>query len=339
MNVFRMASFTRFSNICLLQIFLLLGSVAWVEATTTNFFTGFEAGDGFTAGAGWAGQGGWQGRMVDDTGSQWVPATTDGNGILSGFFPTLGQQAYIGLTPLPYYYGPLDVYTTFDPGANSGNVSTVNFSTVVQIVDSTIATNRDFFYLSIFDSQANNVAEFWFSNRTKKIYYWNDAVTNYVWSGATFLNSQSYALTVKCNATNNTWSATLGSVILATNQPITSWVTNVGAILAEWDQYDYSAPGDNYLVLDNVLVTTELATLPPPPSPTLAVLSVIPSASATLRLTGQEGYKFAILGSTTLQPGSWTPLTTNTVSGGYFDYTDSSAAGLRLQLYRAQWVP
>jgi len=319
---------------------VILGNTLTLHAVTTNFFTGFDASEGYTAGPGLVGQNGWVG-MVEDEVANWVAAGSEGNGILNGFFPTLGQQAYVGLTPLPYNYGPLSVNKTFDPGTVSGIVSAIKFSTVMQVVDSTATNgNYDYFYVDLFDGQNNDLLSLQFDNYFLTISYWSDAVTNYVDTGKQFANSQSYSLGVLLNSSNSTWSATLGATVLAANQPIAAWATNVSTVMLSWDQSDYSAPGDNYLVVDNLQVTTETATPPPPPRPTLRVLSASAGGSTTLHLTGQEAYKFAIDGSTNLVSSTnWVPLGTNTVSGGFFNFTDTAAASLRSRNYRARWVP
>jgi hypothetical protein len=317
---------------------VILGNTLTLSAVTTNFYTGFDASEGYTAGPGLVGQKGWAGTVMDEN-AKWVDAGSEGNGILDGFYPTLGQQAYVGLTPLLTNYGPLSVYKTFDPGTVSGIVSAIKFSTVMQVVDS-INANYDYFYVDLFDDQDNTLFSIEFDNYSLAISYWSDAVADYVDTGKPFANNQSYLLGVQLNPSNSTWSATLGAVVLVTNQPIAVWSTNVSTIMLTWDQYDYAAPGDNYLVVDNLQVTTETSTSPVPPRPTLRVLSASAGGSTTLRLTGQEASKFAIDGSTNLVASTdWVPLGTNTVSGGFFNFTDTAAASLRSRNYRARWVP
>ncbi|MCX6930096.1 MAG: hypothetical protein NT154_43830 [Verrucomicrobia bacterium] len=211
----------------------------------------------------------------------------------------------------------------------------------MQVVDSTLANGSyDYFYVDLFDSQNNNLLSLEFDNYSLAISCWSDAVTGYVDTGKKFANGQSYVLEVQLSPSNSTWSATLGATVLVANQPITAWATNLSTIMLSWDQFDYSAPGDNYFVVDNLQVTTEIGTSPPPPRPTLRVLSARAGASTTLRLTGQDGYKFAIDGSISLvSPANWIPLGTNTVSGGVFDFTDTAAASLPSRNYRARWVP
>jgi hypothetical protein len=52
---------------------------------------------------------------------------------------------------------------------------------------------------------------------------------------------------------------------------------------------------------------------------------------------GSSGVRFAIDATTNF--AAWTPLRTNVVSDGFFDYLDTSATALSRRLYRARWVP
>ena len=47
--------------------------------------------------------------------------------------------------------------------------------------------------------------------------------------------------------------------------------------------------------------------------------------------------QYAVEASTNLK--NWTSLKTNIVTGGYFDYLDTGAVGLKQRYYRARWVP
>ena len=322
----------------------MFAGLTLARALTTNYYTGFEAGEGYTTGPGLVGQNGWDGVVYDETGTNLLYAGSEGNGILNGVFPGLGQQAYVGLTPLPYFYGPLFVYKTFPPGVPAGTVSAIKFSSRVRVVDSTTA-NYDYFYLDLFDSQDNDLVTLVLANTSLKIYYWDVVSNAFVWTGQTFANSQSYQLDVTLNPSNNTWSATFGGTPLIgggaaiSGQPIPPWSTNISTIQFEWDQYDYANPGDNYLAVDNLLVTTEAAGVPSPNPPVLARPSKVPSGSVMMRLVGQEGYTFAIETLTNLVfPGTWIPVTTNVVTGGFFDYTDTTARGLGNRYYRARWI-
>jgi hypothetical protein len=61
------------------------------------------------------------------------------------------------------------------------------------------------------------------------------------------------------------------------------------------------------------------------------------NGQTSLRLTGQNGSKFAIEASTNLV--NWTALNTNLVTDGSFDHVDTGAPAFTRRLYRARWVP
>jgi hypothetical protein len=101
-----------------------------------------------------------------------------------------------------------------------------------------------------------------------------------------------------------------------------------------WVPAETSQPGDNYLLFDNYAITVEApvqidASLQPP----LAV----GGGQYVLRVNGKENARYAVEASTNLL--NWLPLKTNVVTGGYFDYLDAGAAGLKQRFYRARWVP
>jgi hypothetical protein len=137
------------------------------------------------------------------------------------------------------------------------------------------------------------------------------------------------------NFASNRWSATLNSTLLATNLPMTTTGKQLtfGDVDAVWELYTINSPGDNFMLFDEYKITADI---PPPPRPRLTLLSRT-AGQTLLRLAGQNGANFAIEGSTNLV--NWTALKTNLVTGGSFDYTDTSSAGLNRRMYRARWVP
>jgi hypothetical protein len=137
---------------------------------------------------------------------------------------------------------------------------------------------------------------------------------------------------VKMDFAANRWSATLNGATLATNQPITTVGAplSLGDIDAVWLLADTNAPGDNYMVFDNYTISGTV------PAPQVRVVSFLGRAPI-VRLSGWEGARFAVEGSTNLV--NWVGLRTNTAIGGFFDYTDASATGLPLRFYRGRWAP
>jgi hypothetical protein len=321
------------------------------QAATTNYYTGFETSDGFTAG----------GAVWDNT-SPWVTYMLSvntngsfgygGNTILADHFPGMGQQASIGQSPIgtdPFgapwvvlYLWPIDLQ--FDPVAVGRPI--VKFSTTMTIEDSSNLLYDDF-YWEAYNTNGSRLFSLDFYNGNNNIYYIPGTNANtYINTGARYTNGVIYNLVITMDFASNVWSAALnGTQILAPVPMARTGITRTfGEMDAIWDCYynlsNSGAAGNNYMVFDNYLLTSEAATQPPPSRPSLRVLSATSGGPTTLRLTGQNGYKFAIDARTNLSSaGSWTPLGTNTVSSGFFDYVDSQAAGLQGCSYRARWVP
>lgn len=147
------------------------------------------------------------------------------------------------------------------------------------------------------------------------------------------------------NFTSNTYSANLTDLTAMTNVtfisslPIT--VNNSSltfdSVDVIWLPSDPNNPGDNQFFFDDYLVTSEPQTLPTPPQPQLGVLNASAGGPATIRLTGSDGYRFALDYSTDLV--TWFSVATNLVSGSYTDFLDSGASGSQMRFYRGRWVP
>ena len=141
---------------------------------------------------------------------------------------------------------------------------------------------------------------------------------------------------VTMNFASNRYSVTWNGVLLTNNIPITinGAALSLGSISAIWHPTDPTQPGDNFMIFDDVrLISSALI----PPRPQLRVLTPGGSSAATVRLTGQEGFRFAVDGSTNLV--NWLAVNTNIVSGGTADYLDTNAPGKNVRHYRARWVP
>ncbi len=75
----------------------------------------------------------------------------------------------------------------------------------------------------------------------------------------------------------------------------------------------------------------------PVASPQLVLQGRTSRGAVMLRVSGPSGARYAVEASSNLV--DWLPLGTNVASGGYFDFTDSSASGLRRRFYRARQAP
>jgi hypothetical protein len=276
--------------------------------------TGFEVTEGYTTNLDLVGQKGWRG------------AGSGGNGVVSGLFPGKGQQAYVGFTSPATNDTSLFVYQPINK-----NLPQVQFSVTMAILDST-TTNRDDFYWSVYNQQGQPLFTLDFDNYDLRCYYYLDNTNGPTWSGVTFTNGGAYQLRVAMDFISNRWSATLGGAAVATNQPLTTAgaALNLGDVDAAWVVFDPKAPGDNFMVFDDYLIS---ATAPPPQLALLAMSNGVPG----LRVTGLADSHFAVEGSADLV--SWLALSTNVATGGSFDYVGDAAVGLPQRFYRARWVP
>ena len=292
---------------------ILILSPHWVEGAAI-YSTGFEAGEGYNASLDLVGQEGWLG------------AGSGGNGLVTEVYPGHGQQAYIGFAPPATGDDSLFVYQPINEA-----LPRVRFSVLMSVVDST-TTNRDDFYWGVYNQQGDVLFSLDFDNFDLGIYYYLDGTNSRVWSGLEFANGVTYPLSMDLDFTGNRWSATFNGALLATNQPLTTLgpPLNLGDIDAGWIVYDASAPGDNYMVFDDYVITASL------PAPQLELLGIL-GGKAVLRLLGTPDMAFAIEASTNVV--DWVPLKTNLTTGGSFDYVDDGATSLPRRFYRARWVP
>jgi len=300
-----------------LLLLLFFGSQAPCAIAETVYSTGFNASEGYQdSGQDLVGQNGW--RAVG----------SGGNGLLDDVFPGQGQQAYIGYAAPAAGYDYLFIYQPINKA-----LPEAEFSVAMNVVDSTgTDPPRDDFRWSVYNQEGDLLFELAFDNTDLGVYYFLDGANDWVWSGLVFTNSVIYPLAMKLDFARNRWSATFNGALLATNQPLTTTglPLNLGDIDAGWVVFDPNAPGNNYMIFDNYLIT---ATVPPPRLRLLGFLGVAP----VLRLTGIPDMAFAIDGSSNLT--NWTALKTNVTAGGYFDYVDDGAVGLPRRFYRARWVP
>jgi hypothetical protein len=304
----------RFARVALIAALLTLAAGPHCLAAALIYRTGFEASEGYTTNLDLVGQQGW------------IGAGSGGNGILSGVFPGEGQSAYVGFAP-PV---PGDSYLFVYQPVNKV-LPHVQFSADFSVFDSS-NTNWDNFYWGVFNQRGDLLFNLDFDNYDLSVYYWLDGTNSRVWSGLAFTNAISYPVTLDIDFRSNRWSATFNGALLATNQPVTTIGSplNLGDIDPGWIIFDTNAPGNNYMVFDDYVIT---ALLPPPRLSWLGLLNNAP----VLRLSGAPGMAFAIDGSTNLL--AWVPLKTNITTGGYFDYVDTSAIGLPRRYYRGRWTP
>jgi hypothetical protein len=301
--------------------FLALGLWAAVFFVATNsalgvilYQTGFEVGEGYQTNKDLVGQNGW------------IGAGSGGNGIVAGFFPGKGQQAYIGYQPPDANVTNLFIYQPINKA-----LAQMRCLVTMAIIDSS-NTNWDDFYWSVYNQKGKHLFTLDFDNFELKLYYRLDGTNNRTWSGLTFSNAISYKLSVLLDFAGNRWSAIFDNKLVATNQPITTIGAdpNLGDFDVAWVIYDPTAPGDNFMVFDDYQISATV------PQPQLKLLGLL-NGSPTFRLTGPADNSFAI--DTTTNLINWLSLKTNITTGGSFDYSDDNAVGLPRRFYRGRWVP
>ncbi|HWX22062.1 MAG TPA: hypothetical protein VN578_19345 [Candidatus Binatia bacterium] len=291
-------------------------------AATILYSTGFEAAEGYDPTFELIGQAGW----VGDTSS-----TNGGNGLLTNYLGS--QAAYVGSSPLEPATDYLGVFHPLNYSPLASGTPVVKFSVTMTVVDSTNG-KRDDFYWSVYNIQGHRLFTVDFFNGDLGIYYVLDDTNGLVYTGTTFTNDGVYTLAVTMNFGGTNWSATLNGAPVVTAQPLTTTraALTLGDIDAAWFIADTNAPGDNFMVFDNYLVTVE-----PVEAARLVALGRPANGQFPLQLTGPSGARYAIDASVDLR--QWSAQKTNTITDGSFDYVDTSAASFSKRFYRARLVP
>lgn len=287
--------------------------------TTNLYSTSFETTNGFSINLPLLGQSGWTGQG------------SNGNGVTNNYVAGQGQQAYVGRK----FLIPQDDVLVWRP-INFNPVSTgypvVKFSVFMSIEDS---TNNQFdnFRWSIYNRDGLRLFSLDFDNYDFTINYDLDDTNTLVATGWSFDTGVDYTLAVTMNFVSNRWSASLNNSEIVANQPITTKgsALNLGDIDAVWLPFYTNTPGNNFMLFDDYRVTAE--TLPA----TVRLLSRTSEGWSVLRVAGSESSRWALDASTNLL--NWSALKTNPISGGYYDYLDTAAAGAPRRFYRARFAP
>jgi hypothetical protein len=275
-------------------------------AVTNVFATQFEAAEGYSGAFNLVGQKGWQGQG------------SGGNGIVTNYIAGQGQQAYIGYSPPEPGDDYVIVWQPLNLVPVPTNTPVIKFTVLMAIMDSTNGEYDDFRW-SVYNVQGNPMLTLDFDNYNTNIWYARGA--DFFYTGKTFARDTTYTLAITMDFAQNRWSAALGGDALVTDQPIAGAGVplNLGDVDAVWVVYDTNAPGNNYMLFDNYRITAE------PPPAMLQTMGWTNVNQFRFRLAGSSGYRYAIEGTTNF--AQWTPLKTNTVTSGYFDFIDAAAPG------------
>lgn len=297
------------------------------RAATNIYTTQFETAEGYNNNLDLIGQLGWTGEG------------TGGNGLTEGFIAGQGQHAYVGFTaPASTNEGQVVVWKPINFNPIAAALPIVKFSVQMQVTDSP-NLNYDDFRWSIYNIQGNRLFSLDFDNAFQDVNYLLDGTNELFLTGIPLANDFTYALAVTMNFASNRWSATLNSTAIATNQPITTVNAplNLGDVDAVWIINSTNNPGNNHMVFDNYQITAEAIAAPPPPTAQMRFLSRTAEGWALLRVFSQAGSRWSVDATTNFT--HWTALTTNTVTGTFFDHMDQTAAGFNQRCYRARFVP
>ncbi len=316
-----------------LLIATLFASLALVSAravTYTNiFFTQFESAQGYNSAYELAGQ------------KDWLryPAVYGGNGILDDFLGT--QAGYVGFWALNPLTNSLTIYRQIDYVPPANKYTLVKFSAAIDVEDSTDENGRfDQFWWVLRNGWDDPLFTLCFDNDNWDIYYGLEN-QEFVSTGSRFTNGVLYELVITMDFYNNHWSAVLSNqaqvLTLAMNLPITTGNTplNFGSMDLAWVPQDPANPGDNFLIFDNYRVAAEIYDFAPGAAQ-VEVRSPPAGNNLPLRVYGPNGSRQAVDFSTSLK--NWTPLRTNTINGGFYDYVDPNAGGPGPRFYRARLV-
>ncbi|MDB6065317.1 MAG: hypothetical protein JWR26_1525 [Pedosphaera sp.] len=214
-----------------------------VVSTTTIYSTSFETTEGFAAGQPTAGRNGWL-----STGS-------GGSSIMANAFVGYGQQASIAATSTK----PASNSIVFRPLSYTVDPNTrpiVQFSVLMQI-NNPLSRYRDSFGWAVRNTSGKTLFSILLSNADGSVKYeWGDGpwLTS---PGVTFGNGALYTLLITMDFSRNRWSAWLGGVVLAVDQPMTTpgGTLTLGDIGATLTLDNPTLPSSDNMVFDNYVVT------------------------------------------------------------------------------------
>ena len=305
----------------------LAAPAAWAQGGSVTepevvFWTGFDAAEGYEADRPLRGQAGWLGEG------------SGGNGLLPDFFEGWGQQAYIGYrAPAPKddflsLWRPLDAPTP-DPAQ-----PVWKFSVWMQIINSSNG-EYDYFQWRAFNSDSQRLFAIDFDNSTTDINFLLDDDVGFRPTGFSFDTDVIYQLEIWMNFARNNWQAVLNGQVVVDAQPITTQGArlDLSDLDAFWSLRTKGAPGDNYLLFDEYLVTIEPTDHIPT---TIELLGFNARNEFELYLHGERGQRYSIDATSDL--ATWNSLGTNRLDEGYWFFTDTSSPGSPQRFYRAREV-
>jgi hypothetical protein len=219
-------------------------------STTTIYSTSFEVAEGYTASQPTAGKNGW---LITGPG---------GNAIVDSALSGYGQQASIGSTstkPLAnsFLYRPLNY------AVDASGHPLVKFSVLMQ-VNNPLGRYRDVFGWVVRNASGKTLFEVLFSNSDSSVNFQLGDGPGTIGTGVIFANTAIYQFIITMDFSRNRWSASLGGVTVATEQPMTTTgaAMTLGDIGTRWILYNPSLPSSDNMVFDNYTVTAGPGAVP-----------------------------------------------------------------------------
>jgi hypothetical protein len=324
---------TRIKRTCGVLRSLLVGltvsSLSAQAAVELLYATGFEHTEGFDAAYELPQQNGWVGYPYFTN-----EGAINASGIISNTTSPPSQEAYVGFfAPSP----PRSFVSVWKPVNHiPAERPVVRFEVLMTITPSSAnRPNLDIFRWSVYNMEGNRLFSIDFDNFFLDVSYELDGAPTNVVTSQRFTNDVPFRFSLTMDFLSNRWSAAMDEAPFLTGLPITTTNAplNLGDVDAVWAIINSNAPGDNFMVFDDYRVTAEPAGTD---TAWLRPLGLV-AGGFLLQLYGPESCRYAVDVSTNL--ATWTPLKTNVVTGGYFDYLDTPVRGSALRAYRARLVP
>lgn len=241
-----------------------------------------------------------------------------------------GRSAYIGFNPPPAGTTFVSVRRPVNFSPITAARPIVEFTALIGISDSSGAnTNKDRFYLTIYNSSLQALAWLSFDNTTTDHFIFRyDGVTS-TNTGSFFLASTVQFLSVKINYLTNRWSASLDFAPMFIDAPFHSGSRSkdLGAVAAEWKIVNLAA-GNNWMFFDDWSLSATVES-----SPEVDVISKS-AAGVSVSWLGELGYSYRVQYTNDLST-SWldtlpNSLVTPSGSTQMLTYTDATVpAGKR----------
>ncbi|MEO8427556.1 MAG: hypothetical protein ABI651_10645, partial [Verrucomicrobiota bacterium] len=244
---------------------------------TIIFSAGFESSQGYDLDQPLSGQNGWE-----DNGFT-------AQGIVTNFFDSSDQQAYIGFAfqtnRQDYHEVRRPVH--FDP--LTSQLAQVSFSVRLAIFDST-TTNHDDFRWSLVTTNGDRLFSVDFDGSAHTVNYALET-GGFVSTGVSYAERTEYHLGITMNFARNLWSATLDEIPIVLGQPITTAGSklSLGYIAARWVPRPDQSVGDDYMVFDDYEITAE-PDLASPSTPIFFTSFEFSEGYQLATLAGQNGW-------------------------------------------------